>query len=212
MGHDHAKDLHIRLKSHLKDAHVDLVQRFPTHGKAQDTALHALEVTIRFNKFRYDQTAVVFDIDETLLFYKGDRYNHSRIASMVKFLHAVRRLAHVYLVTARLNTSHAREFTVKELASHGVQSDQYNALFMCPAEYRMSAQLISDFKLASRLVIEKTYRHHVLMTVGDRFGDHVKLISDIDHFHAENDCVLFRVRNKSAHATVVCFKLPAKLN
>lgn len=210
-----AQRLHARLRQTNSSAKIDLVQRFDDFDDAQDTALHALRSIQEKNGMDKSHTAVVFDIDQTILFYH-DRtqgtasvsYDLPNIATMVSFMHKVRKFARIFVITARLDTKDVRAITIAELKKHGVTTDHFDALFLCPRASRASPAGIASFKAKTRKIIQKAYAKRILMTVGDRFGDHLHVPFDIDGHHTEGDAVLFRVRNHALHATVICFKLP----
>lgn len=112
-----------------------------------------------------DRPLIVFDIDETLVL--DDSKPLPEVIALLKRLRALN--CRIFLVTARHPS--ARDFTIKELADVGVTSDFYDELALCPQRFRVSMNLVGDWKKSQRQAIANRYKMPVLLTVGDQWTD-----------------------------------------
>ena len=127
-----------------------------------------------------DNSAVVFDIDETILINdsKIDACYHARPnPSMMKVYRLCLRLKiAVYFVTARRLSDDNYDWTTKQLQCIG--AGRYAELHMCPESYRLSYARISEFKKRARARIARKSGRQIILNAGDQWTDTVQLSSN----------------------------------
>jgi predicted HAD superfamily phosphohydrolase YqeG len=106
----------------------------------------------------FDNQAVVFDIDDTLI--TSDTHQPMP-KTLSLFKYCVNRGYNVYIITARARTNEAIKFTLQQLSSHGITGFRSIA-FRNPNDFN-----IPKFKEDARKSIPQT----VIMSVGDQPWD-----------------------------------------
>jgi predicted secreted acid phosphatase len=124
-------------------------------------------------------SAVVFDIDETILINdpKIDACYHARPnPGIMKIYRLCLRLQiAVYFVTARRLSDENYEWTTKQLQCIG--AGKYAELHMCPESYRVSAAKISEFKKRARARIMRKSKRQIVLNAGDQWTDTLQMSS-----------------------------------
>ncbi len=127
-----------------------------------------------------DTSAVVFDIDETILLNdpKVDAcWNARPNPSIMKIYRLCIRLnVAVYFVTARRLSDSNYEWTTQQLQCVG--AGKYAELHMCPESYRVSSSKISEFKKRARARIAKKSGRQIILNSGDQWTDTVQMSSN----------------------------------
>ena len=120
-----------------------------------------------------DRSAVVFDIDETILLNdpKVDAcWNARPNPGIMKIYRLCLRLnIAVYFVTARRLSDSNYEWTTKQLQCVG--AGKYAELHMCPESYRASPAKISEFKKRARARIARRSGRNIVLNAGDQWTD-----------------------------------------
>lgn len=120
-----------------------------------------------------DTSAVVFDIDETILLNdsKVDAcWNARPNPGIMKIYRLCLRLnIAVYFVTARRLSDSNYEWTTKQLQCVG--AGKYAELHMCPESYRASPAKISEFKKRARARIVRRSGRNIVLNAGDQWTD-----------------------------------------
>lgn len=124
-------------------------------------------------------SAVVFDIDETILINdpKIDACYHARPnLGMLKIYRLCLKLQiAVYFVTARRLSDDNYEWTTKQLQCIG--AGKYAELHMCPESYRASPAKISEFKKKARARITRKSGRRIVLNAGDQWTDTLQMSS-----------------------------------
>ena len=131
------------------------------------------------NHCNYLDSAVVFDIDETILI--NDRkieacYGARPNPGMMKVYRLCIRLnIAVYFVTARRLTDENYTDTTRQLQCIG--AGKYAELHMCPESYRVSPAKISEFKKRARARIARKSKRQIILNAGDQWTDTLQMSS-----------------------------------
>lgn len=124
-----------------------------------------------------DTSAVVFDIDETILINdsKVDAcWNARPNPGIMKIYRLCLRLnIAVYFVTARRLSDSNYEWTTKQLQCVG--AGIYAELHMCPESYRVSPAKISEFKKRARARIVRKSGRQIVLNAGDQWTDTLQM-------------------------------------
>lgn len=122
------------------------------------------------------QPAIVWDIDDTIVFSDEDRRHplEPRLAAtrrtMQRLYYDMLQIASVYFVTARTNSYAMHELTMDELKARNIAG--FEMVSHCPEEERTLAK-VPAFKHRARTAIEECFRREIICTVGDRWSDHL---------------------------------------
>lgn len=187
---------------------------------AIEATVQAVNILIDSNKgvLTRDNTAFTMDIDDTVLFVTepGDakhpcskRVNTLR-SMMKRLFEACQRFGRVYLVTAREGSERVGAWTREELHNAGFSG--WERIFYCPRKMRKSWDTIARFKRNARRAIERTYGHRIVLTVGDKWSDHLAHADTVHMDRADASKPLFTlltVTDPSQH-TVLALKLPSR--
>jgi hypothetical protein len=123
----------------------------------------------------------VFDIDDTLIFDRGDDTGEyfPEVSSLLRQLR-FRMHAKIALITAREDAESIRMFTLDQVQRVAgiVPGAHYDKLFLCPPSMRASSATISQFKHAARRQFAHEYHAPIALTVGDQWTDIVRVESD----------------------------------
>ena len=134
-----------------------------------------------------DKLAVVFDIDETVVYRVAhsatdERYAHPAMLDIYKL--ALELGYHIFFITARIDVPSSRKETVKELRSLGFK--KYDGLFMMP-EMFLETQEFSLYKWRARQRILEG-KFHIVLNSGDQWHD---LLLIDPHAFVQNESVKF---------------------
>ena len=195
---------------------------FGTHNieEAIKSALHNVQAVIDANQLGKHKRAFVFDIDDTLVFAStkdSDGFRHpcsspKTVQKLMKRLFDVcKTQGKVYLITARLAREDIAALTVDQLHNHDIYG--WERLFLCPARMRTSWDGIAEFKRNARRQIQRKDRRYVLLTIGDRWADHLShdMAIDRDRAKSRESCAFSVVRiNDAKQHTIMALKLPSR--
>lgn len=110
--------------------------------------------------------AVVFDIDDTVLFGTAKKQKiHPVLVDIYKT--AIQLGYAVFFITARIDQPGAREYTVKQLQAN--ELGQFNDLFLMPVEY-MLGENFSPYKARVRQHLAQQ-GHNIVLNLGDNWSD-----------------------------------------
>ncbi len=127
-----------------------------------------------------DKSAVVFDIDETILLNDPkveSCWNARPNPGIMKMYRLCLRLnIAVYFVTARRLSDSNYEWTTNQLKCVG--AEKYAELHMCPESYRVSSAKISEFKKRARARINKKSGREIVLNAGDQWTDTLQMSSN----------------------------------
>jgi predicted secreted acid phosphatase len=123
----------------------------------------------------------VLDIDGTVLHNNGNK------ALCNSHIHDLFRLCKslgisVFIITARPDGPEQRRWTEDQLSQCGYPPHSYQALFMMPPEEVRKLRTnrgynFSEYKYKAREAIVKNYGKNILLSVGDQWGDFLRLPS-----------------------------------
>jgi predicted secreted acid phosphatase len=201
---------------------VDVAKSTDSMHVALAAAKAAVLRLIARNKLTHATTAFVMDIDDTLVFDENEDEDGRDLshpcgkdmkelrAGMMELFTFCKRFGAVYLVTAREAAQDVSDFTVAELKAAHVRG--WEKLFLCPRRMRGSWSDIAEFKRRARRSITRNAKRHILLTVGDKWSDHLAHVetADADRAHA-GKCKFMLLRVVDGHQhTVIALKLPAR--
>lgn len=124
----------------------------------------------------YNNPAVVFDIDDTLLAYKQNTNNNKRswvrIEAMFELYTFLRQNGfYIFLITARPYSKKNLQTTTQQLKSFGFT--QYNGLFLMPDidPSTRTSYRIAKFKTSIRTSLSKAYLIRIILNIGNLWTD-----------------------------------------
>lgn len=124
-------------------------------------------------------SAVVFDIDETILINDPKVADCSHARPNLGVLRIYNLCLHlqiaVYFVTARRKSDDNYLWTKNQLKCIG--AGHWAELHMCPESYRSSSAKISEFKKRARARIAHKSGRRIILNVGDQWTDTLQLSS-----------------------------------
>jgi len=136
-----------------------------------------VETIFRNDKLDPNRSAVVFDIDETILINdpKIDACYHARPNPGMFRIYklCLRMQIAVYFVTARRLSDDNYEWTTRQLQCIG--AGKYAELHMCPESYRVSPAKISEFKKKARARIARKSGRQIVLNAGDQWTDTLQM-------------------------------------
>lgn len=123
----------------------------------------------------------VLDIDGTILLNDGTKAHCN--AHIHELFQLCKNLGFsIFVITARPDGMEQRRWTEDQLSQCGYPPHSYQALFMMPPEEmrKMRANRgynFSEYKYKAREAIVKNYGKNILLSVGDQWGDFLRLPS-----------------------------------
>jgi predicted secreted acid phosphatase len=202
----------------LVKGHIDHIVRFADPERAVEWATRAVNTFIKHNRLRKHQIGFVFDIDDTLIHDAASTHPMPRreAAALERLIQELfnhcKRFGKVFLVTARLASPDVMEFTRNELHAGGIRG-WTDALF-CPRQMRRTFEGVAAFKRQARDHIQRKHGLKVVLTVGDRWADHVDHAeldvgnNELADVSSSRHLFVMTVSN-THHATAIALKLPA---
>lgn len=146
-----------------------------------------------------DTMLAIFDIDDTIIFdvqRKGKK--KQAVVPNKPLLRLMRRLhslgLEVHVITARLNEPEIVKMTEREMKEVDAV---WHTLSLAPDHARTSMEAVSAWKKNTRQHLAKTRGSVVLLTVGDQWGDLLKLKNDneidvYDHKYGSDSYMILR--------------------
>jgi len=127
------------------------------------------------------KSAVVFDIDETVLM-NDDRIRECdgarpNMCIMRVYKRCLELDISVFFVTARRDSPRNRDWTKRQLNCIGAHT--YKKLYMKPEEYQTAPE-ISTFKRGARNEIRQEFKRHIVLNVGDQWTDMLEMSTDAE--------------------------------
>ena len=212
----------IATPTHLFRGSVDVARSTSSMAVALAAAKGAFDHLIVQQQLAPDKTAVVMDIDDTIIFEKdededgrelrhpcGDEGMEKLRAMMTDLYEHCKKFGKVFLVTARQADRDVASWTVAELRAAGLR--HWEGLYLCPRDQRESWRTIAEFKRnARREIARKGFT--ILLTVGDKWSDHMSHVDTRAHDKMDAGKAAFtllRVTDEHQH-TNIALKLPSR--
>jgi len=153
-----------------------------------------------------EQQAVMFDIDDTLLYIKNNsKKNENTVVSLIKPIknlldYCIKHDLLVIIITARDNEY--KEYTIKELNKYFIN---YSSLFLHEGFEGETNSDFNTFKSKIKQYLFQRYKIKIIMSVGDNYIDIVGNYSGYGiKLPNKNDPMLYEVYPNSSTLTPVC--------
>jgi hypothetical protein len=203
-------------KVNLQTPHFDVFVCGPPAPQSFDALCEwALHHVLAAVPFRDKKSAIVFDVDDTLV-----DENYEEISSVCNLYRSIGKVnVDRFIVTARPNRVNAQ--TATEIQE--IDTNLPRRIFHMPGPANMVdvTSSVAVYKAEKRRWIEQHYNRHVLMTIGDQWWDLIgspKMLECIDRWTqrkklSPKHCyVLFPASASARESTVadVAIKLPSR--
>ena len=155
-----------------------------------DSLLNLIYSFINYNT--KPNSAIVFDIDDTLIFWKNSKINKplKKIYDL-----ALKRGIAIFIITARLENHTNINYTINQLKNKGFGN--YNRLYLMPYKY-LQERKVGLYKYNVRNLINKKYK--IICNFGDQWTDFYinRNISNLNNYIVliiENNLLSLKLKN-----------------
>jgi hypothetical protein len=154
---------------------VNNITHFPNETHANNWVVNYLDIISHYGDRR--SMCGIMDIDGTILTDRGENRVPMRSTMLYDIFNRCRQMKiPIYIITARPDGKHQRQWTKKQLAQCGYEPDTYEELIMMPTEELQKMKQVngwnfSDYKFKARQRIGQQLNKAIIFNIGDQWSD-----------------------------------------